>query len=377
MKKLVIIGPAHPLRGGLASFNERLAQAFQAEGYEVLLYTFCLQYPNFLFPGKTQYASDPKPQDLNIKVGLNSVNPFNWIKVGLEIRNMQPDMVICPFWLPFMGPCLGTVLRIIKSNRRTRILSVIHNIIPHEKRPGDWFFSKYFLGPVEGCIVMSKSVGEELQYFSKNIPVDYIPHPLYDNYGKKISRSTALKNLNLPPDQRYILFFGFIRDYKGLDLLIKAMPKVHASDKAIKLIIAGEFYSNEQDYLDLIQQHHLDDTIHLHTHFIPNDQVNNYFCAADLIVQPYKTATQSGISQIAYHFEKPMVVTNVGGLPEIVAHGEVGYVVHPDSNQIAEAILSFYGEDKADYFLSALKKRKQFFSWSNMVKGITNLLHVK
>ena len=254
MKYVVIIGPAHPLRGGLASFNERLAKAYQENGYKVLLYTFSLQYPSILFPGKTQYSEDPQPADLDIKVGLNSINPLNWLKVGWEIRQLRPELVICPFWLPFMGPCLGTVLRVIKTNGYTRILSVIHNIIPHEKRPGDWIFAQYFLRPVEGFIVMSKSVGQELRLFTKEKPIKFVPHPLYDNYGEKMSRSEALDKLNLPADQRYILFFGFIREYKGLDLLIRAMANPLLEKENIKLIVAGEFYANEEDYLDLIEE---------------------------------------------------------------------------------------------------------------------------
>jgi D-inositol-3-phosphate glycosyltransferase len=373
--KVVIIGSAHPLRGGLAAYNERLAYAFQEAGDEVEIYSFSLQYPGFLFPGKTQYSSEPAPEGLNIKTKINSVNPLNWWSVGKELAKLKPDLVIVKFWLPFMGPCFGTILRSIKKNKHTKIVSIIDNIIPHEKRVGDKAFAKYFVKPVDAFVVMSRSVEEDMKTFVKeNQPVKFIPHPIYDNYGKPIAVEKAKKALELDKDGKYILFFGFIRDYKGLDLLLDAMADERISQMGIKAIVAGEFYSDSKPYEDQIEKLGIADRLILHTDFIPNSEVGNYFGAADMVVQPYKTATQSGISQMAYHFEKPMLVTNVGGLPEIVPNGKAGYVTEPNAKEIADAIIDFYENNRKEAFHEFVKEEKKKFAWETMVNGIKELV---
>ena len=373
IKKVVIIGPAHPLRGGLASYNERLAQAFQADGSEVIIHTFSLQYPNFLFPGKTQYSSDAEPADLDISVEINSVNPLNWIKVGLKIKKQQPDLILCKFWLPFMGLCFGTILRIAKSNGHTKVASIIDNIIPHEKRIGDKMLSNYFVKSVDGFVAMSKSVLDDLNTFDSKKPKLYNPHPLFDNFGELLERKTALNNLGLDPEFRYILFFGFVRDYKGLDLLLEAFANEKFRGKKIKLIVAGEYYNNEQKYIDLIEKLNLKEHIVLKNEFIANEEVKDYFCAADIIAQPYKNATQSGVTQIGYHFEKPMLVTNVGGLGELIPHNKVGYVVEPNKDAISESLLSFYDENREAEMVENVKKEKEKFSWKKMIDTINEL----
>ncbi len=367
--KITIIGPAYPLRGGLASYNERIAKAFQDEGHEVNIVTFSLQYPNFLFPGKTQYSSDAKP-DLDISIEINSVNPLNWLKVGQKIKKQKPDLVVCKFWLPFMGPCFGTILRIAKSNGHTKIASIIDNIIPHESRPGDRIFSNYFVGAVDGFVVMSKSVGDDMRQFTSDKPVEFIPHPIYDNYGEQVAKSEAKQYLKLSESGKYILFFGFIRKYKGLDLLLEAMADKRIQALGIKAIVAGEYYDEQQQYLDIIEKHNLHEHIVLRDDFIANDEVRYYFGASDVIVQPYRTATQSGISQLAFHFEKPMIVTNVGGLPEIVSDGVSGFVTEVSSEGIAEAILKYYKEKKETNFVKAVIEKKKEFSWENMTEGV-------
>jgi D-inositol-3-phosphate glycosyltransferase len=371
---IVILGPAYPLRGGLAAFNERLARAFQERGYRVKLVTFSLQYPAFLFPGKTQYDDGPPPADLDIEVRLNSINPLSWWRVGRYLRQLRPDLIIARFWLPFMGPSLGTVLRIAKSNGHTRIVSIIDNIIPHERRPGDRPLARYFTKTVDAFIVMSRSVEAELADFvTPRQPVVYSPHPIYDQFGDSVERATARRELNLDPATPLVLFFGFIRDYKGLDLLLQAMAAKCIGNRGIQLIVAGEYYGNRQKYEALITELGIADRLHLHTDFIPNDRVRYYFGAADLVAQTYRTATQSGISQIAYHFEKPMVVTRVGGLPEIVPDGEVGYVVAPDPGAIAKAICHFFAHDQEGKFTAGLRHHKQKYSWGEMVGRIEAL----
>ncbi len=373
-KKIVILGSAYPLRGGLAAYNERLAREYLSLGYEVELYTFSLQYPSFLFPGKTQYSSEPAPVDLNIKVSVNSINPFNWYNVGKSIKNFKPDLLIIKFWIPFMAPCLGTIARIVRQNKVTKIVSILDNIIPHEKRPGDRILAGYFVNGTDGFIAMSQNVLNDLKTFDDHKPVILCPHPLYDNFGKTMEKAEARKQLSLEANLKYILFFGFIRDYKGLDLLIRAMDDIRIRFLGIKLIVAGEFYTDSKPYFDLITQLKLGDFVIMSNDFIPDSKVGTYFCACDLVVQPYKHATQSGVTQIAYHFNKPMITTNVGGLEEIVPHEKVGYVVEPDPGAIAGAIEKFYREGKEDEFVANTQSEKIKYSWNRLVDQIDTLV---
>ncbi len=373
MKKVIIIGTAHPFRGGLASFNQRIAKEFQEQGDEVEIFTFTLQYPSIVFPGKTQYSDGPAPTNLSIQRTFSSINPFTWIKTGRAIKALKPDIVLCRFWLPFMGPCFGTMLRIIKQNKHTKILSLIDNIIPHEQRIGDKQLAQYFVNQVDAFVVMSKSVQRDLQQFLKEQPVKYIPHPVYDNYGDPLEKPVARQWLNIPTAGEYILFFGFIRDYKGLDLLLRAMADERIQQREIQLIVAGEYYGGKEKYEILIKELGIADRLILKTDFIPNEEVKYFFSAADLVVQPYKSATQSGISQLCYHFEKPMVVTNVGGLPEIVRHEQGGYVVPVEVTAIADAILAFYEKEKEADFISVVKEVKKEFAWDTMINGMKEL----
>lgn len=368
-KKIVIISPAYPLRGGIAAFGERLAEALLQAGHQVTIYTFSLQYPSFLFPGKTQFSNDPAPENLTIKVCINSVHPFNWWKVGNEIKQLRPEWVICMFWLPFMGASLGTILRRIKTNHYSRIIGIVHNMIPHEKRIGDQTLAQYFVRPLDGAITLSESVAEDMKQFG-DLPVLVTPHPIYDNYGASVKKEDAQAHLGLATGKHYILFFGFIRDYKGLDLLLAAMSDKRLQALGIKLIVAGEYYSNQDKYELLIDRLEIREQLILHTHFISNEEVKYYFSAADLVVQPYRSATQSGISQLAYHFEKPMIVTNVGGLPEIVPDGVAGYVVEQKSEHIADALNDFYVEKKHDVLVEGVKQQKERFSWRRLVEVI-------
>ena len=370
--KIIIIGSAYPLRGGgIASYNERLAREFMAQDFDTTIYTFTLQYPKILFPGTTQYSTEPPPSDLKIKVCINSINPFNWIKVGNELRKLNPDIIVVRFWIPFMGPCFGTILRRVKKNKHTKVVCIADNIIPHEKRTGDIIFTKYFVKPVDAFITMSKKVLDDLTKFVSNKPSQFIPHPLYDNFGEKISKEEARKKLGIGLDEKIILFFGFIRKYKGLDILLEAMKILKNSDHQIKLLIAGEFYDDRKIYDDLINKLDVRNNLILHTDFISDSEVKYFLCAADCVVQPYRNATQSGVTPLAYHFEIPMIVTNVGGLPDLVPEG-VGLVAEPDAIDIANKIIQFFqlGEN---YFLPHLREEKKKYTWSNMVNAIADL----
>lgn len=370
---ITIIGSAHPLRGGgIATFNERMAEVLQEQGHKVVIYSFSLQYPSFLFPGKSQFTDEPAPNGLEIRSVINSVNPLNWLCVGNRIKNEKPDLIIVRYWLPFMGPCFGTILRRVRKNKHTKIVAITDNVIPHEHRPGDMAFTKYFLKSADAFLAMSKDVLKDLKQFTDK-PSVFSPHPVYDNYGNAIGREEACKKLGLNPNDKYILFFGFIRKYKGLDLLLDAMKDERIKQAGIKLIVAGEFYGDGDTYLQQIQQNSIGDSVKLFTSFIPNDEIKYYFSATDLVVQPYRTATQSGITQVAYHFEKPMVVTNVGGLAEVVPDGKVGFVTAPDPTEIATAIIRFFQPDSLPNLQQNIAAEKQKYSWDTL---LTNLLGI-
>ena len=375
MLKIVICGPAHPYRGGIAAYNERMARQFLREGDAAAIYTFSLQYPWFLFPGKTQYDDSHSPEGVTITRAINSVNPLNWLGIGLRLRRTRPDMIILRYWLPFMAPALGIIARIVRSNGRTRVLTIFDNVIPHERRFGDKLLTRFFIRGIHGALVMTKAVRDDLRTFNTKIPCIISPHPLFDNYGEPVSRAEAIVRLKLCPADRFILFFGFIREYKGLDLLLHAMTDDGVRDTGVKLIVAGEFYEDEKSYFNIIQANNLGDRVILHTHFINNEEVRYYFSAASVVVQPYRSATQSGVTQVAYHFNKPMIVTDVGGLAEIVPDGKCGYVVPPDAGAIAGAIKKFFREDE-NLFQPGIDEQKKLYSWDKLTDALRVLLRM-
>jgi glycosyltransferase involved in cell wall biosynthesis len=368
---IVIIGPAHPLRGGLASYNERLAKEFQNQGHDVTIYTFSLQYPGFLFPGTTQYSSEPPPVGIKIKICINSVNPFNWIKTGNELKRLQPDVIVVRYWLPLMGPALGTILRRVKKNRITKIVCIADNIIPHEKRPGDLPFTKYFIKPVDKFITMSEKVLGDLRSLTSK-PAKLVPHPLYDNFGSIISKQEARKHLGVEPVDFIFLFFGFIRKYKGLDLLLEAVKMLEdtfPSETNWKLLVAGEFYEDRKLYDELIQRLGIRNRLILKTDFIPDSEVKYYLCAADTVVQPYRNATQSGVTPLAHHFEIPMLVTNVGGLSSLVPHQTVGLVCEPTATGIASSMSEIL-HTGTDRFIPYIREEKKKYSWNRITEAV-------
>ncbi len=370
MAKVIIIGPAHPLRGGgLATFNHRLAKEFIALGHDCTIWSFSLQYPSFLFPGKSQYTNEPAPKGIPIKTKINSVNPLNWLAMGRQLQKEKAEIIVVRYWLPFMGPALGTILRLARKNKHSKIICIADNIIPHEKRPGDKPFTQYFIKACDGFITMSQKVFDDLRKFDKTKPAALVPHPLYDNFGKAIPKEAARAKLNIPDDDKIALFFGFIRKYKGLDLLLKAMPLLKKGLPDMKLLIAGEFYEDEKGYLDLIDELGIQNEVILHTQFIKDADVKYYLCAADVVVQPYKNATQSGVTPLAYHFERPMVVTNVGGLPDMVPHEKAGIVTQPEPQAIAHALVRYF-EMGESFFLPHLREEKLKYSWTKFVAAI-------
>lgn len=377
-RKCVIIGPAFPLRGGIAQLNESLSQEFTEQGIENTIFSFYLQYPSFLFPGQTQLeATDRKgPVGVDIRATISSINPFSWWNTARQIAKLRPDFVVVRYWLPFMGPALGTICKLLKQKLNVPIIGILDNVIPHEKRIGDVVFTKYFLKYCDSFVVMSSTVMDELRAFDSAKPRKLLYHPIYDHFGEPVEKSFARKHLSIVENARVILFFGIIRKYKGLDLLLKALSKMD-DRRNMKLIVAGEFYEDRAVYTKLIEKYGLQANVTVNSGFVDKHKVKFYFCAADIVAQPYLSATQSGVTQIAYHFNTPMLVTNVGGLPEMVAHEKVGYVCEVNEDSIANAITSFFKEDRAKEFQANILEEKKRFGWDHFAKEIDSLARTK
>ena len=372
---IIIVGTSHPYRGGIAAFTDRLTTEFVKDGVDIEVVTFKLQYPSFLFPGKTQYSDAKAPEDFPIERKINSINSLNWIKVGKEIRKKNPDLVIFTYWMSFFAPCFSKIAKVVKRNGHTKCIGLIHNMIPHEKSVLDKIFAPRFVKTMDAFVALSKAVLDDVASLDKqNKPKCFVPHPLYDHYGEIVSRDEAVKHLNLDPNYRYLLFFGLVRAYKGLDLLIDAFADSRLRKYPVKLVVAGEFYDDPKPYLEQVEKQSLSDFVIIKNQYISDSKVKYYFNTADIVVQPYKSATQSGVTQVAYHFEKPILVTNVGGLGEIIPNGKVGYVVEPNHSAIADALVDFYENDRHNTFAEGVKEEKKKYAWSNMTEAIKNLL---
>lgn len=373
--RIVILGTAWPYRGGLAAFNERLAKQFVTEGHDVEVVTFTLQYPSFLFPGKTQYSNEIAPEELNIVQEINSCNPWSWIKVGRRLKNEVPDLVISCYWMAFFAPCYGIIEKIVRSNGKTKCIALVHNMIPHEPSVLDKLLAPFYVKQNDGFVALSDSVVKDIASLDKeNKPKTFSPHPVYDHYGDKMDKKEACKALGLDEEKNYMLFFGLVRAYKGLDWLLDAFGKVKDELTNLQLIIAGEFYEDEEKYRKQILDKGLTSRVILKNEFIADADLRKYFGAADLIVQPYKTATQSGVTQVAFHFEKPCLVTNVGGLGEIIHHGKMGYAVEPRVEAIAASLLDYYQNDRQEAFTRYLIKEKELYGWNIMAQAFYRIL---
>lgn len=373
--RIVILGTAWPYRGGLAAFNERLAKQFVTEGHDVEVVTFTLQYPSFLFPGKTQYSNEIAPEGLKIVQEINSCNPWSWIKVGRRLKNEVPDLVISCYWMAFFAPCYGIIEKIVRSNGKTKCIALVHNMIPHEPSVLDKLLAPFYVKQNDGFVALSDSVVKDIASLDKeNKPKTFSPHPVYDHYGDKMDKKEACKALGLDEEKNYMLFFGLVRAYKGLDWLLDAFGKVKGELTNLQLIIAGEFYEDEEKYRKQILDKGLTSRVILKNEFIADADLRKYFGAADLIVQPYKTATQSGVTQVAFHFEKPCLVTNVGGLGEIIHHGKMGYAVEPRVEAIAASLLDYYQNDRQEAFTRYLIKEKELYGWNIMAQAFYRIL---
>lgn len=366
--KIIIVSTAFPLRGGIAHFNALLASHL-GKRHTVETITFKRQYPSILFPGKTQEESGDGIPTVPAPQLIDSINPFNWIRVGREIRKWKPDLLIFKYWLPFFGPCFGTIAKVAKRGTNTKVLFICDNIIPHERRPGDILFTKYAFKQADYFIVQSDAVEKELQHYFPGSKYRKVPHPVYEIFGQPVTKDEARRILGISA-KNVILYFGYVRAYKGLMVLIDAMMNI----EEVHLLIVGEFYDDESKYRSRVQELNLASRVQFVPDYVPNDRVRLYFSAADVVVLPYLSATQSGIAQIAYNFDKPIITTNVGGLAEVVIDGKTGFVVPPNNSRtLADAILRFYTEHQEIEFVANVKIEKTKYSWKNFVEAIESL----
>ncbi|MCB0754476.1 MAG: glycosyltransferase, partial [Flavobacteriales bacterium] len=328
----------------------------------------------FVFPVTSQIeAVDRKgPEGVKINSTISSINSISWWLTARKIARYKPDFVVVRYWLPFMGPCLGTICKWVKKMTGVPVIAICDNVIPHEKRIGDRFFTKYFTKHVDKFVAMSSSVLDDLNEFDTDKPRKLLYHPVYDHFGEGVDKEFARKHLSIPLEKKVVLFFGIIRKYKGLKLLLEALAKVK-NKQDLRLIVAGEFYEDRIKYNRLIDKLNLQEVVKIDSGFVDKHKVKFYFCAADIVAQPYLSATQSGVTQIAYHFEVPMLVTNVGGLPEMVPHGKVGYVTDVNAQQIADAIEKYFeGNDQAEFRQNILEEKKRF-SWDFFATEISEM----
>jgi glycosyltransferase involved in cell wall biosynthesis len=376
-RRVVLVGPAYPYRGGIAQFTDSMARGLRQRGHEECIVTFSRQYPGWLFPGKSQYESDPEEGRLQEADELiDSLNPLTWRSAARHIADDLPDAVIFQYWLPFFAPAYGVVAgNVRKRVEGVRILAVAHNVLPHERRPGDMALGRYFLGKCDGVVALSASVASDARSLRIGAEIRTLSHPVYEHFGDIIPREQAREQLGIGADAEVMLFFGFIRTYKGLHILLEALPRIASARPRAQLIIAGEFYDDEEPYRRLIHMHDLENRVHLFDRYIPEHEVSTYFSASDVVVQPYVSATQSGVVQTAYHFDRPAIVSDVGGLAEVVPHGEAGLVVKPnDPSGLADACIRFFAGHMAGRLTEGVRREKVKYGWDPFLESVEGMM---
>ncbi len=373
-KKLALVGPMYPYRGGIAHFLETMHSGLEARGHAVHSLTFTRQYPGFLFPGKTQLDQDPRSTQPIAHRVVDSIDPRSWFKAARIIAQLGSDAAIFKYWMPFLAPAFGTIARSL-ARRGIKIVAVVDNAIPHERHLGDAALGRYALGAVDGCVFMSESVGSDLKALGVEVSQRYVAHPVYDIFGETVDTLAARTTLDLPHDVPVLLFFGFIRRYKGLHVLLEAMPRIVQSVPNVRLVVAGECYDDEKSYRDMMVHHGMERHVRFDATYIPNAEVPVYFSAADVVVQPYISATQSGVAQVAFNFDTPLITTDVGGLAEVIRHEHDGLVVPPeDPEALAEAVIRFFKEGLHDQLREGVRQRKRAFGWDALYEAIESLL---
>ncbi len=373
--KISFVGPAYPYRGGLATIIETLARVFQQRGNEVDIKTFSLQYPRLLFPGKSQFRTGEAPADLRISRCVSTINPFSWLRVGRMLRREAPDMVVLKYWTPLMAPCFGTICRLARRNGKTKVVVHLDNITPHEPHLYDRPLNRYFLRSCDGFVYMSEAVNGDLRTYLPNAKAIFSPHPLFDGYGERLPRKEACRRLGLDEGVDYVMFFGYVREYKGLDLLLEAWALLKAEGKTAgrKLLVVGEVYGDDTKYREQIVRLGLEGDVVFHDKFVPDEEVALWFSVADMVALPYKSATQSGVTQVAYAFGVPMVVTRVGGLAEMVSDDVVGVLAEVSARSVADAISKVYEGDNLERYREGVRRERHRFSWESTADAIENI----
>lgn len=377
--RIAVVGPVHPYRGGIAHFTEMTVQVLAERGHDVRPVSFARQYPELLFPGETQFEpdDDAPPVVQGAPRLLDPINPVSWLRTAWHLREIDPAAVVFQYWMPFFAPAYGLVARILRWGGIPSV-AIVHNALPHERHFGDAWLSRFFLRACKGHVVMSDAVADNLRSLRRSdAGVRCIEHPVYDRFGDLVPRAEARAALGLPPDTPVLLFFGFVREYKGLHVLLKALPEMLESVPDLQLVIAGEPYDDPERYHQLIEANDLYEHVRWDDSYIPSEEVPHYFGAADLVVQPYVSATQSGVAQIAYHFETPMVVTDVGGLAEVIPHETAGFVVPPeDPAALAEAVVRYFNEQWAERLVEGVREQKRQYAPERLAEAIEDLVGV-
>jgi glycosyltransferase involved in cell wall biosynthesis len=368
--KIAYLSTFYPFRGGIAQFNARLFREFE-QSHQIQAYTFTRQYPDILFPGSSQMVTDQdSPDKIPACRILDTINPITYWSAANKIKAYKPDILLSKFWMPFFGSSLGQVARILK-NKGVRNISILDNVKPHEKRPGDDWLINFYLKHNHGFIAMSEAVVADLLEYKPDAKYKLVQHPLYDHFPQRIERKAACEKLNIDPERKILLFFGFIRDYKGLDLLIEALGNL---PEEYLLLVAGEVYGDFSKYDNMIREKGLYGKVKLNVRYISDDEVPAFFSAADVCVLPYKTATQSGIVGISYHYGLPVIATNVGGLSEMISPFGTGIMVSYLEHQlISAAITDYFNMNLRDTFEMNIGKYKQIASWENLANEIIDL----
>lgn len=371
--KIAMIGPVHPYKGGIAHYTDLLCRALREDGNEVQLYSFKFQYPKLLYkkPQKDMKSSGFGTNDADFCI--HTLNPFNWIRVAGRIKKQKPELIILQWWHPYFAPCFWSICKLL---RREKILFVCHNVFPHERFPLDRLLTKWTLGCGRYFITQSKMDARDLLSVKHDAVYRVTPHPTYGVFCKQgMSMSKAREQLKIDQGQRVLLFFGFVRKYKGLQYLLEAMKLLKEKDFKVQLWVVGDFGEDKDEYVEQIRRFEIEDQVQMVEGYVPDDEVEKYFAVSDLVVLPYLSATQSGIVQIAFGFEKPVLVTEVGGLPDVVTNGKTGYVVEPRSAEmIAEAIMDYYINKRREAFVSQIEKEKDRFSWKTFVDTMMQMV---
>ena len=375
--KIVMLGPVYPFKGGIAQYTGAMCAALAAE-HEVRAVSFSLQYPKLLYrrpqreEGNTTFRYEPAIYP------LNTMNPFTWKRTAAQICGGNPDLLIVQWWHPWFAPCYASVLASVRKKLRgTRILFVCHNVLPHEGFPMKDALARRVLRKGDAFIVHSGQDAEDLKRLVPDPLFIHGVHPAYNQFLKRgVTKEQARRELGIPEDREVLLFFGYIREYKGLKHLIRALPAIRAGRPKACLCVVGDFWENNRpEYEQLIREAGAEDAVTLVDGYLPDDKVEPWFAAADLCVLPYESATQSGVIQIAYSFGLPVVATDVGGLPEVVHDGRTGYVVPPkDPEKIAEAVVRFFGEKKAESFQEHIREEAYRYSWDRMTEHVDTLM---